>query len=166
MGCCSTTRRCKCWRREYLPSSALGSAPPLPQRTLGSKRCPAPAAISCCFLLSPLFLSVLTERGSSTALRGSESLVVDAGGSVIVVWSRSRRWGRSPTPGCVLLRRCNECPQSRAGPRPRLSASDNPGRKRFCWSSALCLCCITLFFPPLSQQRQEAAQMAWAYLGG
>ena len=124
---------------------------------------PPPAAL--CFL--PSSLPVPAGHGSCAALRGSESLVVDAGGSVIVVWSRSWQWGRSPTLGCVfLLRRCNECPRSRAGPRSQLSASDNLGRKRFCCSSALYLRCITLFCTSLSLQRQVAAQGAWGYLGG
>lgn len=66
------------------------------------------------------------------ALQGSESLVVNAGGSVIVVWNCSLWWGRSPALGCVLLlRQCKECPQSRAGHRSLLPASDNLGRKRF-----------------------------------
>lgn len=65
-----------------------------------------------------------------------------------------------------MLRWCNACPRSRAGPRSQLSASDNLGRKRFCCSLALCLHCITLFSTALSLQRRAAAQEAWGYLRG
>lgn len=79
--------------------------------------------------LSVSSLPFPAERHSS-AFRSSESFVVCADGSVIVVLSPSWWWGRSLPQGCVLLlRQCNECPQSRTGPRWPLSGSDNLGQE-------------------------------------